>query len=730
MPYGKIHEGDTLREDYPSPAFFASASRGTEEVLARELQALGLQPTETVGAGVAFGSTLEDAYRACLWSRVASRILMPLADFEAADPDALYEGVHGMRWTDHLGPERTLAVSVAGARSPVGPSHFIALKTKDAIVDRVRAEVGSRPSVDKRRPDVRVHVHVRGVHTTVSLDLAGRGLHRRGLGRSGGVAPIRENLAAALLHMTGWPERSGSVPLLDPMCGSGTFLVEAAGMALDVAPGLARDRTGLEGWRGHDRALWGRLRAEAKERRAAARGREVRIRGFDASPESVEAAREVVEHAGLAGRIGVDLVELRDAEPPWADAGTIVANPPYGARLGEAGELGPLYELLGDVLKRRFPGWSAWVLSGNRALEKRIGLRPAARHEVFNGPIRCRFLEIPISSERVKGDTGPAWRKPGDEARGFGRRFAANLKERRKWADAEGVACYRLYDADVPIFNLAVDWYDGQVRIAEYPRPRKVKSADAERRLREAFDTVAGFLLVDPADIVLQASVPDGRDRGPGQGGSFVEVQEADLRFRIDLAGRPGTGLDLGGRLLRRWIRDRAAGCHVLDLFSGTCTASVVAARGRARSTTSVEPSETLLAWGRHNFALNRIAAERRHRFTRADPMRFLESQRDVRRYDLIVVAPPTRSRPRRTGAGFDVERDHVALLTAAARRLANDGEIVFSTNLRTLALREGELPGLRAREITEEVTPPDFARRPGMRAWVLHATRRGRGNP
>ena len=249
--------------------FIAIAARGTERVLEDELCELGIGATEARPGAVAFGDPMEDAYRACLWSRVASRVLLPLATFRAANAAALYDGVHAIDWTEHLQPTRTLAVDVAGKDAPAGPGHFIALKTKDAIVDRIREAKGARPSVDTANPDLRINVHVHGDRVTINLDLSGRGLHRRGIGRAGSDAPLKENLAATILRLAGWPRREHDAPFFDPMCGSGTLLIEAAWMALDVAPALMRKRIGAEGWRKHDASIWKRLRAEAEERKRA-----------------------------------------------------------------------------------------------------------------------------------------------------------------------------------------------------------------------------------------------------------------------------------------------------------------------------------------------------------------------------------------------------------------------------------------------------------------------------
>ncbi len=706
-----------------TPRFFATASLGTERVLAEELREMGISAVLERRGGVSFGEPLEDAYRACLWSRVASRVLFPLGSFEVDGADALYDGVRTIDWAAHIVPEKTLAVEVAGRGSPAGPPHYVALKTKDAIVDRIREAKGTRPSVDKERPDVRIHVHVAGPAITVSLDLAGASLHERGIGRASTAAPLKENLAAALLRIAGWPVRSATSSLVDPMCGSGTILIEAAWMARDVAPGLLRARIGAEGWCGHDAALWSRLRAEAAERREAARGRIVRIAGSDASKTAVHSAQGNLKRAGVAPDVRVDTQDLRDVKPLWEDGGIVVMNPPYGIRLGEAQELGPLYELLGDVLKRRFPGWTAWVLCGNPPLAKRIGLRPASRHVLYNGPIECRLLEIPIGTAPAAGTRGPGWRRPSDEAGGFRKRLLKNRQRLEEWAQREGLTCYRLYDSDLPEFNLSVDWYDGAVRVEEYAAPKKVPAEQAERHLRDALLVVAEALGVDPKDVVLRvrSRQAGGQQHGiRGDRHRFKEIREGDLRFLVNLWDYLDTGLFPDDRLLRRWIRERSEGRDFLNLFAHTCTASVAAAAGGARSTTSVDLSNTYLAWGEKNFRANGLHGPAHH-FVRADALRWLGGgEGGRRRYDLIFVAPPTYSRSKAMSGDFDVQRDYGPLLSRCARALAPGGEILFSTNLRSFVLDARAIPDLMAREISEDVTPPDFESKPRQRAWVV----------
>jgi len=396
--------------------FFASTAKGTESLLAKEILDLGAGGVNEQRAGVSFSGTMETAYRVCLWSRVASRLLLPLTSFPAADPSALYEGVRSVDWRDHLGRRATLAVHCNTARSRITHSHYAALKTKDAIVDQLRDRSGVRPSIDTARPSVRVNLHLNDDQATVSIDLSGESLHRRSYRGSGAAAPIKENLAAALLLLAEWPRLAADgAPLLDPMCGSGTLLIEAALMAGDIAPGAARTYFGFLGWRGHDSALWARLRREAVARANAPR-RWPAISGHDAAARTVRVALGNVTRAGLAKVVHIERRALADCAPMRTSAkagrpGLLVTNPPYGERLGEQQALEPLYALLGDVLRRRFTGWTACVFTGNPELGRRIGLRTARRHILYNGAIECRLLVFPISAVPVRDTQGPRWRR-------------------------------------------------------------------------------------------------------------------------------------------------------------------------------------------------------------------------------------------------------------------------------------------------------------------------------
>jgi 23S rRNA (guanine2445-N2)-methyltransferase / 23S rRNA (guanine2069-N7)-methyltransferase len=395
---------------------FATTARGMEELLAAELAAIGATSVETQRAGVTFRGSLETAYRACQWSRVASRVLLPVVSFYAETAQALYDGVSRVRWHDHLGPSQTLAVDFTTSESQIAHSRFGALKTKDAIVDQIRDKTGARPSVDVRQPDVRVNVYMYRNQATVSIDLSGDSLHRRGYREERGAAPLKENVAAAMLLIAGWPQlaRAGA-PFVDPMCGAGTLPIEAALIAADIAPGSLRTHYGFLRWRGHDPALWRRLQQEARDRVVRERKRRPRIFGYDEDARVVHAALANVEHAGLRGAVHIEKQSLSRCSAPAGIEGDLrgllATNPPYGERLGNEDRLVAVYAELGDVLRHRFLGWNAFVLTGNARLAKSIGLRPARRHVLYNGAMECRLLEIPIAQTPAKEGGQPAWRR-------------------------------------------------------------------------------------------------------------------------------------------------------------------------------------------------------------------------------------------------------------------------------------------------------------------------------
>ncbi len=705
----------------PLQSMFATAAQGLEPLLADELKALGAAEVRERRGGVAFRGEPETAYRVCLWSRLASRVLLHLAEFPAASPEALYAGVRAIEWEDHLAPEATLAVDFTSVRSAITHTRFGALKTKDAIVDRFRDRLGVRPSVRLERPELRINVHVLKDNATVSVDLAGEGLHRRGYRPLGAPAALKENLAAAILIRAGWPALAAEGrPLLDPFCGSGTFCVEAAMMASDTAPGLQRDYFGFQGWLGHRPKLWARLIDEARARRDAGWSALPVIIGGDRDPKAVALTEAASRSAGFTDVIRVVCRDaLRTRPPAGQSPGLLVANPPYGERLERHGDLVRLYGELGGLFKREFPGWRAAVFSGSGIP---VGLKPSRTYRLHNGPLECELALFDLANV-------PAAPSAADESTAmFANRLRKNLRTVGRWARREGIDCYRLYDADMPEFNVAVDIYRGErlwVHVQEYQAPANIPEDRALRRLQGVLAAVEQVLEV-PADQVFLKRRK--RQKGGGQyekmdsSRRFHEVREHGCRLWVNFSDYLDTGLFLDHRPVRRMIQAMASGKRFLNLFGYTGAATVHAAVGGARETLTVDLSRTYLDWARRNLDLNGCPADA-HRMVRADCLVWLDEPARGREepFDLIFLDPPTFSRSKRMEDTLDVQRDHIRLIQGAVRLLADGGTLLFSTNLRRFSLDLDALPGLTVTDISRESLPKDFQRNPRIhRCWRI----------
>ena len=368
---------------------FAAVPRGAEELAAVELAALGINDAKLGKGGVAFCTNRAGLYRANLWLRTASRVLVQLALFPCPGQNELYAGVHAIAWQELITPDMTLAVDCSLRDSSLTHSGFVALKTKDAIVDRIRESCGQRPNVDTASPDVRINVHLHKNVCTISLDSSGDSLDRRGYRLERNEAPLRETLAAAVVSLTGW---DGSIPLADPMCGSGTIPVEAALLAAHIPPGFQR-QFGFQRWLDFDDALWGDICAEAE---TGIRKLPVGlITGYDLDSKALALARRNTAKAGLEAQIHYFHTALQEFQPE-GDKGVVIINPPYGMRLGEEDDLRELYCQIGDVMKKRCRGWTGYVLTGNLELAKYIGLKASRRFVLFNGAIECRLLKYDL----------------------------------------------------------------------------------------------------------------------------------------------------------------------------------------------------------------------------------------------------------------------------------------------------------------------------------------------
>ncbi|MBK5005094.1 bifunctional 23S rRNA (guanine(2069)-N(7))-methyltransferase RlmK/23S rRNA (guanine(2445)-N(2))-methyltransferase RlmL [Pseudomonas sp. S32] len=720
---------------------YLTCPKGLEGLLAEEARGLGLEEVREHTSAIRGAADMETAYRLCLWSRLANRVLLVLKRFSMKNADDLYDGVHAVDWADHLAADGTLAVEFSGHGSGIDNTHFGALKVKDAIVDKLRNRDGLRPSVEKIDPDVRVHLRLDRGEAILSLDLSGHSLHQRGYRLQQGAAPLKENLAAAVLIRAGWPRIAAEGgALADPMCGVGTFLVEAAMIAADIAPNLKRERWGFTAWLGHVPALWRKVHEQGQARAEAGLAKPpLWIRGYEADPRLIQPGRNNVERAGLSDWVKIYQGEVSTFEPrpDQNQKGLVISNPPYGERLGDEASLLYLYQNLGERLRQACMGWEAAVFTGAPQLGKRMGLRSHKQYAFWNGALPCKLLLLKVQPDQfVTGER----REPGvdaapehaqapqaseparlsEGAQMFANRLQKNLRQLGKWARREQVSCYRLYDADMPEYALAVDLYEDWVHVQEYAAPKSVDPDKAQARLLDALAAIPQALGISPQRVVLKR-----RERQSGTRqyerqateGRFQEVTEGGVKLLVNLTDYLDTGLFLDHRPMRLRIQREAAGKRFLNLFCYTATATVHAAKGGARSTTSVDLSKTYLDWARRNLALNGFSE--RNRLAQGDVMAWLEAERES--YDLIFIDPPTFSNSKRMEGVFDVQRDHVQLLDLAMARLAPGGVLYFSNNFRKFQLDEHLTARYAVEEITAQTLDPDFARNNRIhRAWRL----------
>ncbi len=702
--------------------FMATAPRGLADLVARELRELGVTELRERTGGVLFRGTLAQGYGACLHSRVASRVLLQVAEFAAATTEAFYSGVRTLDWQAHIDPANTLACEFTGSHPTITHSHFGALKLKDGICDQLRDATGARPDIELERPAVKVVAHANGARIGLYIDLAGEGLHRRGYRQRGGEAPLRENLAAGILLRAGWPAiAAAGGAFLDPMCGSGTLPIEAAMIAADIAPGLQRDYWGFSGWRANDVALWEQLLAEARSRVRTTLT--ISIHGSDRDAATLRNAALNAGRAGVAQLLHFECLPVTEARPD-ATNGLLCCNPPYGTRIGDDEQAREAHRQLGAVLREHFTGWQAAILTAAPEGARELSLRSHRTHELWNGALACRLLRYDLA--RPGAPARAAGERPAPNptlvasagARMFANRIVKNLRLRARAARQEQVSCYRLYDADMPEYAFAIDRYqvvpEGAVHlyVQEYAAPDSIEVAAVQRRRAEALAALPGASDVEPGHIHLRTRA---RQRGSSQytrvahHQEFLLVEEDGLKFNVNFGDYLDTGLFLDHRLVRRRVRAAAVDRRFLNLFCYTASATVHAAAGGAAQSLSIDMSATYLDWAANNFRTNALARER-HELLQADCLVWLREARSAN-WDLILLDPPTFSNSKRMSGVLDTQRDHAALIAECMRLLAPGGLLLFSTNAQRFKLDESVAERWAVSDISAATIPVDFMR-------------------
>jgi 23S rRNA (guanine2445-N2)-methyltransferase / 23S rRNA (guanine2069-N7)-methyltransferase len=709
--------------------FFASTPASTEDLLEKELITFDALEIKLAVRGVYFTGTIETAYRVCLWSRIANRVLIILNTFKVTKKEHIYHEASGIKWDEHLDVDNTFAVNCTLASTKIiNHNHYGALLVKDAIADYFRKLTGKRPDIHKDRPDLLVHLHMDKWESVLSIDLSGESLHKRGYRSARGPATLKENVAAAILLRANWETMAKEgKPFIDPMCGTGTLPIEAGWIAGDIAPGLLRKKYGFIKWKQHRSDIWEKLISEAKERKKEGVQQIPGIYGFDKHPQSVSDAKKNIDRAGLNRHITIEQksFEVSSFEnDSYAHPGLIAVNPPYGQRLGDKKELGPLYKKLGETMVTVFPGWKAALITSEEELAKSTGLKAFKVNKLYNGALKCILAQFEIYSqaerERVRQE---AMDRPlSGNTQMFVNRLVKNSKRLKKWIEQEGVTSYRLYDADMPEYKAAIDVYENRWAVVqEYQAPSSIPREDTIRRLNEIKKGVTHYLGISQRELFIkQRKKQSGKNQyeKKGTSGQFYEMQENGLKFLVNFDDYLDTGIFLDHRLTRALIEKMAKGADFLNLFAYTGTATVYAARGEARTTTTVDKSATYLDWAKKNLSLNHFKGVK-HQFIKKDCLAFLES--DQKRYDLIFLDPPTFSNSKEMENSFDIQNDHVSLIHQAAQRLKPEGKLLFSNNFQKFKLDTESLADMEINEITQDTIPPDFIRNPKIhRCWTI----------
>ena len=712
--------------------FFASASANQNDLVEKEARDAGAQDIRVSSGGVEFSADLAVAYRFCMWTRSATRLLVLVHRHSLESTDELYEHSLTLPWENWINPSVSFAITetVTDCRW-IRNSHFASLRLKDAIVERMRGAFdGERADVDRNNPGIVFHLHVNRNLVSWYVDFGGRDLSHRGYRTAQTQAVMGEFMAASLLYRSDWYRKlrtameegaSEGPVLLDPFCGSGTICIEAALMASNTAPGLLKtDSFAFLRLPIHKDEIWQQTIAEA---RSMQKKNICRIIGWDIDPRAVEISRDNAAKAGTADMIefGVmDFTKVTEETVP-APAGCIVTDPPYGVRLDSgSAAIRRLYTSIGEVIYNSFCGWSASILCGNSELLGFIDMKPNRTNTLINGGIECQAAHYYVFSKEEREQMAERARAKREErlsaplspgAQMAANRLKKNMASIGKAMQQQGVTCYRLYDADMPEYSAAIDVYEGKwISLQEYAAPSTIDPEDAARRLEELVLATERVTGIDYENIyVKKREIQKGASQYTKKGSAshFFIVNENGHRFLVNFADYLDTGLFLDHRPVRKIIEAESRDKRFLNLFCYTASATVHAAAGGALSTVSVDANANYLDWAMKNMQINGFNTMN-HFFYKEDCLSFLRNNRDV--FDLIFCDPPTFSNSKGRDT-FDVQRDHGYLIRSCMRHLSSDGVLIFSTNYTRFKMFGELYEDFIIEDITESTIGDDFAR-------------------
>lgn len=727
-----------------------TCAESLENALLTELELFGMTAQKIAIGRVSVSASLVDIYTICLYSRVASRVLLPVAEhyFDKSQdgtpifddvPSVLYDTVKAIDWTQILSSQDTFVVKTSVDKRVTVNQKFATMRIKDAIVDCFYENQNTRPNVNTQNPDFVISVHIGLDKTLIALDLSGTSLHRRGYRVANTDAPLKENLASALLYTANWHTFCGQdkVVLIDPMCGSGTFIIEALLMYFDYPVGIDKASNSDSGfgfykWAYHDENLWQNMTAQALDNFHYQLTHKPKIRTIatDSSRLAVTAMRKNVLSSALASVIewiDIDQKDLNQLSDTLQSLNTddklfLITNPPYGERLGQESLLKPLYQGLALTLKKYAPKNSVIsVLAGKAEELDLLPFMDSQTVKCYNGAINVYFRTGNIY-QSLPNDLIYHFEKKSiqidndDNLEEFINRIQKNLVNLKKHAKKSHITNLRIYDADLPNFNVAIDIYGDKVHIQEYAPPKQIDEAVAKRRFNLVLLVLRQLFDINKEDIYIKTRAKQSKNeqytKQNNKNKRFI-VQENKAYFYVNFTDYLDTGLFIDHRNMRQILFNSAYQKRVLNLYAYTCTASVQSALGGALSVTSVDLSDNYLQWGQDNFALNGFDLDKivdnksKFEFISADVFEWIKHNTD--KFDLIFIDPPTFSNSKKFYGTFDVQRDHTSLIKRAMNRLTDKGVLYFSNNFSKFVLDENLHNHFDICEITAQTTGFDF---------------------
>lgn len=667
--------------------------------------------------GVAFQAELAQIYRILLWTRVASRLFLQVAEGIGKTGHDIAQLAYEQDWTMLLRANRPLTIDFVGSNRDIRNTGYGAQCVKDGLSKLFQEEGFSRPDIDNKNPEARIRARLGGTKLSLMLDLTGRSLHLRGYRTEAGLAPLRETLAAGMVLRSGWLEETHK-PLLDPMCGSGTILIEAACMAAGIAPGIDDPDFSILKLPMHNEAIWQEALAEAKVRsRRGANRSEIRLTGHDQNPEVIARAKANAKRAGVGELVEFKQLSLADNPLTKGEEGILISNPPYGERLGDEAETVALYFQLGEKLRQNFAGRALLVSSAEDYLPA-LKLRSEKSWQVMNGKLACQLMQFDLQG--APREPSISITPTGSE---FANRLRKNLQKIEKWAAKVPTDAYRVYDADLPEYNVAIDRYLDKLVIQEYAPPKSVDKHKAQRRLLDVILLAPQIMQLNPANVFIKRRQSQaGKNQYEKVAGrkAWQVVHEYDLAFKVNLSDYLDTGLFLDHRITRHEFAKRAKGNRFLNLFCYTGSATVHAVSAGSNYSVSVDMSKTYLEWARENLAINRLNSPN-HRFEQSDVFKYLRNC--TGQFELVFCDPPTFSNSKRMSNTLDVQRDHVDLLKLIDKVLVPGGAIMFSNNYRRFKLDVEAIEGMGYTIVdwSKKTLPEDFKRNPNIHhCWLL----------